>query len=319
MRQYLNHLLQDIAAAWRPDPLPQSPEPEDHIAEVERYLHEEPAISLGQHCGLKEEAFPPAERLTPEQQESVVEALEQTYFSYGISLAIPEALPPALKYRFFVEALARKCFVSDWGMTTIEYCTYNVDLCPFGVKHCTCMDDWQEEVEAIRRKPPEEWTEIEQLEDCWMTVLIQYDECRAAWENENSPNKRFVRQLLRDIAEARKLFHGAGGSMMLERPEMEEQGAAYRLFFEWIGLEDVQFPQEDNLSETEVELLGFALLRLYGKELIAIPLMALSATERYRQLVKHFTTPMRKIGEMQFLISRKGLDFFRFPDLLEGI
>lgn len=66
-------------------------------------------------------------------------------------------------------------------------------------------------------------------------------------------------------------------------------------------------------------MLGFALLRLYGKELIAIPLMALSATDRYRQLAEHFTTPMRKIGEMQFLISRKGFDFFQFPDLLEGM
>lgn len=48
MRHYLHHLLRDIAAARRTAP-PPSAEPESQFAEVERYLHEEPELALGQH------------------------------------------------------------------------------------------------------------------------------------------------------------------------------------------------------------------------------------------------------------------------------
>lgn len=88
MHHYLSHLLRDIAAAARPDAPPPPPAPGPPFADAERYLHGEPGLSLGQHCGLKAESFPPAERLTEARQQAVAGALEKTYFSCKAGLAL---------------------------------------------------------------------------------------------------------------------------------------------------------------------------------------------------------------------------------------
>lgn len=320
MHHYLLHLLRDIAAAARPAAPPPPPAPEHPFAAAERYLHEEPELSLGQHCGLKAGDFPPAERLTEAQQQAVVEALEKTYFSYNVGLALPEELPTAMQYRFYVEALEEKCFVDHWGDTTIEYCEDDPELCPFGWKYCNCLDAWLDMVEAIRSsKPPQDWTEEDYLEDCWLTTIMECDESRMELESGSSPNKRYVLQLLADIEQARIRFVRADGWIRMEEPEEEAPGAGYRPFFEWLDMPDVVFPPEERLSETEVEALGYALLRLYGKDTLTISLLAVSAPVRYRRLAGHFTMPMRRVGEMQFLIARGDFDLSQFPDLLEEL
>ncbi|MCB0614747.1 MAG: hypothetical protein KDC75_15630 [Phaeodactylibacter sp.] len=319
MHHYLTQLLSDIAAAKRTEAPPLPAEPASPFADAERYLHEAPTLALAQHCGLKAADFPPAERLTEAQQEAVAEALKEAYFTYGVSLALPEELPTALRYRFYIEALNEKCWVSDGGMTTIEYCEDGPESCPFGWRHCACLDDWLDKVEAIRNKPPADWTEEDYLEDCWLTAIQENDECRMALEQGNSPNKRYVLQLLADIEEARVRFCRAGGFIRLEEPEEDAPGAEYRPFLEWMDMPDAVFPPLERLAEPEAEALSYALLLLYGKDSLAVSLMAVSAPARYRQLVEHFTMPIRRVGEMQFLAPRGGFDFSRFPDLLEGL
>lgn len=321
MRHYLRQLLQDIAAARRPDvpPSPPPPVPDSPFADAERYLHEEPGLSLGQHCGLKTEGFPPAERLAETQQRAVAEALKETYASYGVDLELPDELPSALRYRFYVKALDEKCFIDYGGFTTIHFCEEEPEACPFGWQYCDCLEEWLEQVEAIRNKPPEEWAEEDYLEDAWLTAITENDECRLALEQGDSPNKRYVLQLLADIEEARRRFQGAGGFIRMEAPEEEAPGAEFRPFFDWLDMPDVVFPPLGRLAEPETEALSYALLLLSGKDSLVVPLMAVSAPVRYKQLVEQFTMPLRRVGNMQFLASRAGFDFKGFPDLLEGL
>lgn len=318
MQRYLRQLLEDIAAARRQEDIPPPP-PASLFADAERYLREETGPALGQHCGLKAEGFPPAERLAEAQQLAVVEALRETYASYAVDLDLPEGLPPALRYRFYVKALDEPCFIGDGGLATIHFCEGEPEACPFGWQYCTCLEKWLGEVEAIRNKPPEEWTEEDYLEDAWLTAITESDECRLALEQGDSPNKRYVLQLLADIEEARRRFHGAGGFIRMEEPEEEAPGAEFRPFFVWLDMPDVVFPPLGRLAEPEAEALGYALLLLSGKDALVVPLMAVSAPVRYQRLVEQFTMPLRRVGEMQFLAARAGFGQPGFPDLLAGM
>lgn len=300
MDRYLNQLLQDIAAAKYADVPPPPPASDGLFADAERYLHEEPELALGQHFGLKAGDFPPAERLNETQQLAVVEALKETYSSYNIDLDLPEALPPAERYWFYVKALGEKCFIDHWGFTTIHFCEEEPEDCPFGWRYCACLGRWLEEVEAIRSKPPSEWTE----EECLVMAIQETDECRMALEEGESPNKRYVLQLMDDIAEARTRFRRAGGFIRLEEPEKEAPGAEYRSFFEWMNMPDTVFPPLEHLAQAEMEALSYALLLLYGKDPLTIPLLSVSAEVRYRQLAEYFTMPLRRVGDMQFLAAR---------------
>lgn len=317
MQRYLRQLLEDIAAARRQDIPP--PPPASLFADAERYLREEPGPALGQYCGLKSEGFPPAERLAEAQQQAVVEALKETYASYAVDLDLPEKLPPALQYRFYVKALDEPCFIGDGGFATIHFCEGEPEACPFGWQYCTCLGKWLDEVEAIRNKPQEEWTEEDYLEDAWLTAITESDECRLALERGDSPNKRYVLQLLADIEAARRRFQGAGGFIRMEEPEEEAPGAEFRPFFDWLDMPDVVFPPLGRLAEPEAEALSYALLLLSGKDALVVPLMAVSTPVRYQRLVEQFTMPLRRVGEMQFLAARSGFDFPGFPDLLAGM
>ncbi len=64
-------LLRHIAARRTAIPPPRA-EHEGQFAEVERYLHGEPELALGQQCGLKAKDFPSAELLTEAQQGSLL-------------------------------------------------------------------------------------------------------------------------------------------------------------------------------------------------------------------------------------------------------
>ena len=138
MQKYIDQLLLDITAAMRAEVPIEDANLEEHFEEVERYIEEEPNVTLSQHCGMITGQFPEAGKLTETQQKLVIEALVALYGSYGVCLEIPENLPIAVQYPFYVAALETSCFVSNWGMTHIEYCGYNAEFCPFGDQHCVC-------------------------------------------------------------------------------------------------------------------------------------------------------------------------------------
>jgi hypothetical protein len=321
MQKYIDQLLCDIDAAIRPpQPIDTGPaELEVHFEEIDRYLNDEPETTLGDHCGFQSIQFPETEKLTEAQQKSLVQALSRLYHSYGVGLDIPESLPIFVQYNFYVAALDKRCFVSNWGMTQIEYCGYDFDFCPFGYEHCVCIHPWLELVEAIRQQRVSEWTEMDWMEYTWYQVITMMKRFQEALARGNSPNKERVMALLANISKAGIALKEENGTISCDKWENEAPGAEYRQLFEWIGLPPAVFPAPEELTEIELSTLGFALAWLYGKEYLTISLMQVSPAVRYTQLVRFFTAPMRKEGRMHFYLDPVAGKPIEAPDFLEQI
>lgn len=155
MQSYINHLLSDIADACREEqPETYSPAAaendmdamERYFEEVERWLESDPEHDFGYYCGLHKEQFPPPEKLTDEQMESVCRAFYTLLFTWNIGVDLPEQLPAATKYTLMVSILERKVTIVNTGFETIEFCTYDPPSCPLN-EWCTCRDLWYNEHE----------------------------------------------------------------------------------------------------------------------------------------------------------------------------
>ena len=148
MQSYINHLLADITEACRE----QQPETysaaagendleaiERYFEEVERWLENEPEHDFSYYCGLQTEQFPPPEKLTSEQMETVSLAFEKLLFTWNIGVEMPEKLPVYRKYTLLVSILEKKVAIVENGFETIEFCSYDPPSCPFD-EWCTCKE-----------------------------------------------------------------------------------------------------------------------------------------------------------------------------------
>ena len=142
MQQYVEQLLEDLKNAERAEqPLAIEEEDENlerHFAEVERWLEGgEPEHTFSYHCGLKTEIFPPAGRLSQQQMLALIEGLGHLFFSWNITVEIPEELGVEKTYGLMVSVMDREVEVVTSGFIGIEFCTYDIPSCPFG-EHCMC-------------------------------------------------------------------------------------------------------------------------------------------------------------------------------------
>lgn len=150
MQAYIDYLLQDMAAAHRneepipPGELSGEDSFETHIAEVEKYLQGgEPNHTFGYYCGLESVQFPPTDRLNSDQLSQFISAFNSLLLSWNLGTDIPDEAPTELTYRLLVSVLDQKTEIVDYGMITLEFCTYDQPSCLFG-EHCMCKDieDW---------------------------------------------------------------------------------------------------------------------------------------------------------------------------------
>jgi hypothetical protein len=150
MQSYINHLLSDISEACREEqpeaysfasPDNDMEAMERYFEEVERWLNSDPEHDFSYYCGLQKEQFPPPEKLTGEQMESVIQALKKLLFSWNIGVDLPEQLPVCKKYTLMVGILERKVAIVDSGFETIEFCTCDPPSCPLN-EWCSCREIW---------------------------------------------------------------------------------------------------------------------------------------------------------------------------------
>ncbi len=116
----------------------------EHFAEVERYVSEYPPNSFGDYCGLKVTDFPPAEQLTVEDMQIIIEAFEKMSFTWNIGFSIPKTLPTYLHYKIMVNTLSEKTMLTKYGFVTFDYCSGCPEGCIFG-EYCNCLKYWQED------------------------------------------------------------------------------------------------------------------------------------------------------------------------------
>ena len=162
MQKYINQLLEDMVAAHHhateDKPADRSFSIEQHFEELEKWLAQEPEYTFAEHCGLKPEQFPPAERLTDEQLLIIYKAYGQLLYSWNLDADIPESLPLRRAYPILISTLHHKVEIVNDGFIIIEFCSYDVPSCPFA-EHCHCKE-YQSESDEMTMDPGEENDEI---------------------------------------------------------------------------------------------------------------------------------------------------------------
>lgn len=140
MNHYITQLIEDLKALQRAPMEPWYRPGEGmelEYADVKQFLcggHEQQISTL---FDLQPEQFPPPKRLTTSQMQAITLAYAELLLSWGICLVIPESVPVEMAYETAVGALERKVSVSQYGMVTLEFCSYIPEKCPFG-EWCHC-------------------------------------------------------------------------------------------------------------------------------------------------------------------------------------
>ncbi|MFN8438066.1 MAG: hypothetical protein U0V72_10520 [Cytophagales bacterium] len=158
MQLYITQLIEDITVASRSEniikPVVQEEEEtfEDYIEEVERFISGEGYEYLRSILGLDEIQFPPVDRLTDEQMESVVLAFKNCLASWNVCLDLPQNLPISIQYTSYIRTLSQNIDVVNYGTVHLEACTYCSDVCPLG-NYCDCKEFEDEFSDDINFKP----------------------------------------------------------------------------------------------------------------------------------------------------------------------
>ncbi len=141
MDKYINYLLADIAAASANVPafaLSELDEEEDFISlEEEEQLA--PRQKLSDRLKLRPEWFPPADRLTEEHQDRVVDALLICLHSFNFVANFPDGLPTRERYQVLTDYLQQEVPILTYNSWQIDFCDYNPKTCPFGGQYCQCQ------------------------------------------------------------------------------------------------------------------------------------------------------------------------------------
>lgn len=132
--------LRDAAKNVRePDPLWDVADSEDleHFEDVERFLHG-PLEKLSAIVGIESVQFPPAERLTEDQQVLLYDEMEALLAAYFFVPDFPEGLPVTLRYTLLKSHWDDEYVFMGSGESHIEFCVYAADQCAFPPEFCEC-------------------------------------------------------------------------------------------------------------------------------------------------------------------------------------
>ena len=113
-----------------------------HIAEVERYLQEDPPADqdMYYHFGLRRELLPPIDRLTDDEAETLTSALLDLWGAYNFDASFPDGIPAKILYPLLLDKMHEPTFINEIGWTTHEFCSYECEHCPFGLEWCMCKE-----------------------------------------------------------------------------------------------------------------------------------------------------------------------------------
>ncbi|RMF27589.1 MAG: hypothetical protein D6765_07295, partial [Bacteroidetes bacterium] len=96
--------------------------------------------TLAQVLGLEIETFPPLEALSPEQMDTLSNALAPTFLHFGFDILLPEGLPEPYRYWALRHCLRLRLSPFHLPPLTVEPCGCNPRRCPFPADRCHCPD-----------------------------------------------------------------------------------------------------------------------------------------------------------------------------------
>lgn len=145
MQAYINFLLEDIAAAHRPDHFfkksktnTEGEDLEEALQESEKIVRQVRMPGLAGYCGLKSESFPPKEKLSEEQLSQVTTAFVAMMKSWNLEVAFPNDLPQRRRYGLLMDILVGPVLIFKHGYYCFDFCSGNPDGCQLG-EYCPCL------------------------------------------------------------------------------------------------------------------------------------------------------------------------------------
>ena len=262
MEKYIKQLVGDIQNAHRQltkEETEATETFEQHIEEVERFIAGEEDLiqqSFGYHCQLNKEQFPPSNRLTSEQMNTVCDAFEKLLFTWNTHADFPDNLPIEMAYETLVSVLDRKFIIPTSGFVGLEFCDYEPEKCRFK-EYCTCKELFAEMEEEERK----------------MEIRVQ--------------------ELLKLLEVALKKMVSGTSFSALHRPSLEDPKpiGELRIIAEWLDIPIDNFPSKNNLKDHQLEAICKALLAFWHPEDdMHIWLAAVNPSTRYRGLIEFFKT-----------------------------
>lgn len=273
MKKYLRQLHNDIKQAHCPEQGPPDLPPppatiEEELEQSERLVLTDPPYTFGDHCGLRREQFPPAERLTAAQLAQLMEALKEMMWTYSVSVTLPDSLPPEQRYHWMLCALDEKIHLDWGGMVGISFCEEDPDEgCIFGTEHCTCRrleDDWE------HNRLTSEWHErVEAL-------ILEIRQAIAAM-----PETLEFQSAVTEAAE-----------------EVQGGGLVYKPMAEWLELDLGRFPHPDELTSVELSALAKKLLTVFDEddEMAHVIRLLDDAERKYTAALGYWEIPVHHDG-----------------------
>jgi hypothetical protein len=113
---------------------------EASISEMEDWLHGMAAVNMFEHFGFTPNQFPPAEQLTEEQAQALVDTLARLWAAHNFIPTMPKKTPARRFYPIMLQRMAEPVMLMEHGVNAIEFCSYNAENCPFGVEYCDCKN-----------------------------------------------------------------------------------------------------------------------------------------------------------------------------------
>ncbi|MCB0586217.1 MAG: hypothetical protein KDD06_12940, partial [Phaeodactylibacter sp.] len=93
---------------------------------------------LGEWIGLRQELFPPSNRLNDEQMAHLLDAMTQCLDVYNFIPHFPAGLPVRKRYDVLVAQLGKEVPILMHNAWQIDFCEYEPRNCPFDEAFCQC-------------------------------------------------------------------------------------------------------------------------------------------------------------------------------------
>jgi len=142
MKNYLNQLIEDMHNAAKNMPVKpflEISEDEECLRGVMEYESTEPK-PMQEWFGIDKANFPPAEKLTKEELELMVDEILKLWHAYNFDAVLPENLPADIAYKVLVDNFDKPVIWVSEGIIGIEFCDYEPENCPFPEEYCMCKD-----------------------------------------------------------------------------------------------------------------------------------------------------------------------------------
>lgn len=147
MHHYITQLIEYLQEAHSRKPSPRQLYLPEDMKGLEDIIDMEMSLKEDEHTmesifGVPQIYFPPMEKLTDEQMESLVKGILALWRVFHYEADLPRNLPARYAYPLLVACWKKSYPLVRTGNGTwhIEFCDYEPERCPFPQEYCRCKE-----------------------------------------------------------------------------------------------------------------------------------------------------------------------------------